>query len=93
MSYSRGDREAATSLSDTKNPCKEFQMSRISYRKIDSENSKRLALLSLSEFLNELPKVTIDEIEGLAATNTHLVEQIPRYLSEMVSYECRLIGF
>ncbi|MBL7326071.1 hypothetical protein INQ16_31275, partial [Escherichia coli] len=54
-------------------------MSRISYRKIDSENSKRLALLSLREFLNELPKVTIDEIEGLAATNTHLVEQIPRY--------------
>nr|WP_194967959.1 hypothetical protein [Escherichia coli] len=48
-------------------------MSRISYRKIDSENSKRLALLSLREFLNELPKVTIDEIEGLAATNTHLV--------------------
>ncbi|WP_407238561.1 hypothetical protein [Escherichia coli] len=69
-------------------------MSGISYRKIDSENSKRLLLCyPLREFLNELPKVTIDEIEGLAATNTHLVEQIPRYLSEMVSYECRLIGF
>lgn len=93
MSCLKGDREAATSLSDTKNPCKELEMSRISYRKTASYDRQPLEYLSLSDFIHALPTVTIDEIEKLAATNTHLVEQIPRYLSKMVSHECNLIGF
>lgn len=68
-------------------------MSRISYSKTTSYDRRPLEHLSLSDFIHALPTVTIDEIEKLAETNIHLVEQIPRYLSQMVSHECRLIGF
>ncbi|MDF6454688.1 hypothetical protein NMT70_19895, partial [Escherichia coli] len=71
----------------------EFEMSHISYSKTASYDRRPLEYLSLSDFIHALPTVTIDEIEKLAETNIHLVEQIPRYLSQMVSHECRLIGF
>lgn len=67
------------------------EMSRLSYGKSDSDNT--LKTLSLNQFIKQLPHVTIHEMETLADTNRHLVEQIPRYISQMVSYECRLIGF
>lgn len=62
-------------------------MSRISYSKTASYDRRPLEHLSLSDFIHALPTVTIDEIEKLAETNIHLVEQIPRYLSQMVSHE------
>ncbi|EIR2562959.1 TPA: hypothetical protein ACYRLK_003994 [Escherichia coli] len=68
-------------------------MSRISYSKTASYDRQPLENLSLSDFIHALPTITVDEIEKLAATNIHLVEQIPRYLSQMVSHECRLLGF
>jgi len=66
-------------------------MSLLSYCKSGSDNS--LKTLSLNQFIQQLPHVTIHEMETLAETNHHLVEQIPRYISQMVSYECRLIGY
>ncbi|EBM5962859.1 TPA: hypothetical protein ACIVGF_002885 [Salmonella enterica subsp. enterica serovar 16:l,v:-] len=66
-------------------------MSSLSYCK--SANKNTLNALSLSQFIKQLPRITIHEMEALAVTNHHLVEQIPRYISQMVSYECRLIGF
>lgn len=62
-------------------------MSRISYSKTASYDRRPLEHLSLSDFIHALPTVTIDEIEKLAETNIHF------YLSQMVSHECRLIGF
>lgn len=40
-----------------------------------------------------LPYITVNEMEKLAESNHHLSEQLPRYLSDMVSHECRIIGF
>ncbi|EAT8674954.1 TPA: hypothetical protein QIW60_003560 [Escherichia coli] len=66
-------------------------MSSLSYCK--SGNNDTLQALSLNQFIKQLPRITIHEMEALAVTNHHLVEQIPRYISQMISYECRLIGF
>ncbi|PVZ82675.1 hypothetical protein C9426_29055 [Serratia sp. S1B] len=68
-------------------------MSRTSYGKAAASYSSTVPKLTLKQFIRQLPHVTISEIEAMAETNTHLVEQIPRYISQMVSHECRLIGF
>jgi hypothetical protein len=68
-------------------------MSHVSYDKTVTVYRRVIPAPSLSHFIQQLPHVTISEIEALAVTNRHLVEQIPRYISQMVSYECRLIGF
>lgn len=68
-------------------------MSHTSYGKATASYSSTAPELTLKQFMQQLPHVTISEIEAMAKTNTHLVEQIPRYISQMVNHECRLIGF
>ena len=68
-------------------------MSHTSYGKAAASYSSTVPELTLKQFMRQLPHVTISEIEAMAETNNHLVEQIPRYISQMVSHECRLIGF
>jgi len=68
-------------------------MSHTSYGKTLRGYSRTVPELTLSLFIQQLPHITISEIEALAETNAFLIEQLPRYISPMVGYECRLIGF
>lgn len=68
-------------------------MSSLSYVKTRCGKSTPNVAETLEQLISRLPQISISELEYMATNYTQLVEQLPRYLSEMVGYECRQIGF
>ncbi|MGC0987126.1 hypothetical protein WKH15_21660 [Pantoea agglomerans] len=68
-------------------------MSSLSYVKNRSGKSTARSGETLDQLISRLPQISVAELESMTTNYAQLVEQLPRYLSEMVGYECRLIGF